>query len=104
MADAWSLYRGAGAGLDVSVTGHTEPVTPLLPGCWSHDGCFHGDSVSSSGPDLVCRWWVSAITMAISWMQGDDAAVRAHFTDVERVPKALEMTEYVTCRACLVGW
>lgn len=34
--------------------------------------------------------------MAISWLQGDDAAVRAHFTEVERVPKALEVTEYVS--------
>lgn len=33
--------------------------------------------------------------MAISWLQGDDAAVRAHFTEVERVPKALEVTECV---------
>lgn len=48
------------------------------------------------GPDVVCRWWTSAITMAISWLQGDDMAVRAHFTEVERVPKALEMTECVS--------
>lgn len=31
--------------------------------------------------------------MAISWLQGDDAAVRSHFTKVERIPKALEVTE-----------
>ncbi|PNJ37432.1 SREBF2 isoform 6, partial [Pongo abelii] len=35
----------------------------------------------------------SAITVAISWLQGDDAAVRSHFTKVESVPKALEVTE-----------
>lgn len=46
-----------------------------------------------SGPDVVCRWWTSAITMVISWLQGDDMAVRAHFTEVERVPKALEVAE-----------
>lgn len=34
--------------------------------------------------------------MAISWLQGDDAAVRSHFTEVERVPKALEVTECVS--------
>lgn len=34
--------------------------------------------------------------MAIGWLQGDDAAVRAHFTEVERVPKALEVTECVS--------
>lgn len=33
--------------------------------------------------------------MAISWLQGDDAAVRTHFTEVERVPQALEATECV---------
>ncbi|MBV97117.1 Sterol regulatory element-binding protein 2, partial [Eschrichtius robustus] len=61
---------------------------------------------SALGPDVVCRWWTSAITMAISWLQGDDAAVRAHCTEVERVPKALEVTEsplvkavFHTCRA-----
>uniref|UniRef100_A0A8C0JLE8 Sterol regulatory element-binding protein 2 n=1 Tax=Canis lupus dingo TaxID=286419 RepID=A0A8C0JLE8_CANLU len=57
------------------------------------------------GPDVICRWWTSAITVAISWLQGDDAAVRTHFTEVERVPKALEVTDplvkavFHTCRA-----
>ncbi|XP_029811265.1 sterol regulatory element-binding protein 2 [Suricata suricatta] len=69
---------------------------------------FSSNSVlkSALGPDVICRWWTSAIGMAISWLQGDDAAVRAHFTEVERVPKALEVTESPlvkavvhTCRA-----
>ncbi|KAG3290835.1 sterol regulatory element binding transcription factor 2 [Ictidomys tridecemlineatus] len=69
---------------------------------------FSSSSVlkSALGPDIICRWWTSAITMAISWLQGDDAAVRAHFTEVEHVPKALEVTEsplvkaiFHTCRA-----
>ncbi|XP_045728371.3 sterol regulatory element-binding protein 2 isoform X1 [Mirounga angustirostris] len=69
---------------------------------------FSSSSVlkSALGPDVICRWWTSAITVAISWLQGDDAAVRAHFTEVERVPKALEVTEsplvkavFHTCRA-----
>uniref|UniRef100_A0AC11CV78 Sterol regulatory element binding transcription factor 2 n=1 Tax=Ovis aries TaxID=9940 RepID=A0AC11CV78_SHEEP len=69
---------------------------------------FSSSSVlkSALGPDVVCRWWTSAITMAISWLQGDDAAVRIHFTEVERVPQALEATEsplvkavFHTCRA-----
>lgn len=47
------------------------------------------------GPDIICRWWTSAVTLAISWLQGDDAAVHSCFTDVERVPKALEVTECV---------
>lgn len=50
---------------------------------------------SPLGPDVICRWWTSAIAMAISWLQGDDAAVRTHFTEVERVPQALEVTECV---------
>lgn len=50
---------------------------------------------SPPGPDVICRWWASAITMAVSWLQGDDAAVHAHFTEVERVPKALDVTECV---------
>ncbi|XP_069855763.1 sterol regulatory element-binding protein 2 [Dipodomys merriami] len=61
---------------------------------------------SALGPDVICRWWTSAITMAISWIQGDDAAVRSHFTEVEHVPRALEVTEsplvkaiFHTCRA-----
>ncbi|XP_029446132.1 sterol regulatory element-binding protein 2 [Rhinatrema bivittatum] len=48
---------------------------------------------SSMGSDVVCRWWTSVCTMAISWLQGDDAAVRAQFTEVERIPKPLEMSE-----------
>ncbi|XP_055993520.1 sterol regulatory element-binding protein 2 isoform X1 [Sorex fumeus] len=64
---------------------------------------FSSSSVlkSALGPDLVCRWWVSAITMAIRWLQGDDAAVRTHFTEVERVPKALEVAESALVRAVL---
>lgn len=56
---------------------------------------FSSSSVlqSALGPDLVCRWWATAVTMAISWLQGDDAAVRSHFTQLERIPKALEVTE-----------
>uniref|UniRef100_A0A6J0T4N7 Sterol regulatory element-binding protein 2 n=1 Tax=Pogona vitticeps TaxID=103695 RepID=A0A6J0T4N7_9SAUR len=56
---------------------------------------FTGDSVlrSALGPDVVCRWWSSAITMTISWLRGDDAAVKSQFTNVERIPKCLEMME-----------
>lgn len=39
--------------------------------------------------------------MAVSWLQGEDAAVRSHFTEVERVPKALEVTECVSPWALL---
>lgn len=44
---------------------------------------------------MVCRWWSAAVAMSIGWLRGDDAAVRSHFTEVERVPKSLEMSEYV---------
>lgn len=33
--------------------------------------------------------------MAIGWLRGDDAAVRSHFAEVERMPKSLEMSECV---------
>ncbi|XP_038612121.1 sterol regulatory element-binding protein 2 [Tachyglossus aculeatus] len=48
---------------------------------------------SAPGPDVTCRWWTAAVTMAIGWLRGDDAAVRSRFAEVERVPKALETTE-----------
>ncbi|XP_069508877.1 sterol regulatory element-binding protein 2 [Ambystoma mexicanum] len=48
---------------------------------------------ASSGSDSVCRWWSSVVTMAISWLQGDDAAVRVQFAEVERIPRTLETTE-----------
>ncbi|XP_009865995.1 PREDICTED: sterol regulatory element-binding protein 2 [Apaloderma vittatum] len=56
---------------------------------------FANNSVlkSALGPDVVCRWWSAAVAMAISWLRGDDAAVRSHFAEVERVPKSLEMSE-----------
>uniref|UniRef100_H0XBU9 Sterol regulatory element-binding protein 2 n=1 Tax=Otolemur garnettii TaxID=30611 RepID=H0XBU9_OTOGA len=56
---------------------------------------------SALGPDVICRWWTSAITIAISWLQGDDAAVRSNFTKVERVPNALEVTESPLVKAVL---
>lgn len=59
---------------------------PLL-GC-SLQFCF-------AGPDVVCRWWSAAVAMAIGWLRGDDAAVRSHFAEVERMPKSLEMSECV---------
>ncbi|XP_006259032.1 sterol regulatory element-binding protein 2 isoform X1 [Alligator mississippiensis] len=54
---------------------------------------------STLGPDVVCRWWSAAIAMAISWHRGDDAAVRSHFTEVERMPKALETSENALVKA-----
>ncbi|XP_067415698.1 sterol regulatory element-binding protein 2 isoform X1 [Emydura macquarii macquarii] len=54
---------------------------------------------SALGPDLVCRWWSAAITMAIGWLRGDDAAVRSRFTEVERMPKSLEVSENALVKA-----
>ncbi|NXD17369.1 SRBP2 protein, partial [Nothocercus nigrocapillus] len=54
---------------------------------------------SALGPDVVCRWWSAAVAMAIGWLRGDDAAVRLHFTEVERMPKALEMSENALVKA-----
>lgn len=58
-----------------------------LLGC-SYWFCF-------AGPDMVCRWWSAAVAMAVAWLRGDDAAVRSHFAEVERMPKSLEMSECV---------
>uniref|UniRef100_A0A8C4P441 Sterol regulatory element-binding protein 2 n=1 Tax=Dromaius novaehollandiae TaxID=8790 RepID=A0A8C4P441_DRONO len=62
---------------------------------------FASNSVlkSALGPDMVCRWWSAAVAMAIGWLRGDDAAVRLHFTEVERMPKALEMSENALVKA-----
>uniref|UniRef100_A0A8C0JGT7 Sterol regulatory element-binding protein 2 n=1 Tax=Chelonoidis abingdonii TaxID=106734 RepID=A0A8C0JGT7_CHEAB len=62
---------------------------------------FSSSSVlkSALGPDLVCRWWSAAIGMAISWLRGDDAGVRSRFTEVERMPKSLEMSENALVKA-----
>ncbi|XP_053577330.1 sterol regulatory element-binding protein 2 [Bombina bombina] len=46
--------------------------------------------LSSAGPDPICRWWGSVSYMVIGWLQGDDAAVKCHFVDVERIPKLLD--------------
>ncbi|KAM7178789.1 sterol regulatory element-binding protein 2 isoform 3-T3 [Macrochelys suwanniensis] len=54
---------------------------------------------SALGPDLVCRWWSAAIGMAVSWLRGDDAGVRSRFTEVERMPKSLEMSENALVKA-----
>ncbi|KFV68837.1 Sterol regulatory element-binding protein 2, partial [Dryobates pubescens] len=50
---------------------------------------------SALGPDVVCRWWSAAVAMAIGWLRGDDAAVRSHFADVERMPKTLETSDFL---------
>ncbi|XP_009954030.1 PREDICTED: sterol regulatory element-binding protein 2 [Leptosomus discolor] len=67
---------------------------------------FASNSVlkSALGPDVVCRWWSAAVAMAIGWLRGDDAAVRSHFAEVERMPKSLEMSEdakatFYVCKA-----
>ncbi|KFP60501.1 Sterol regulatory element-binding protein 2, partial [Cariama cristata] len=62
---------------------------------------FASNSVlkSALGPDVVCRWWSAAVAMAIAWLRGDDAAVRSHFAEVERVPKSLEMSENALVKA-----
>lgn len=44
---------------------------------------------------MVCRWWSAAVAMAIGWLRGNDAAVRSHFMEVERMPKSLETSECV---------
>lgn len=57
--------------------------------------------MKSSGSDVVCRWWTNVCSLTISWLQGDDAAVRLYFTEVERIPKSLEITENPLVKAVL---
>uniref|UniRef100_A0A8C9G6R0 Sterol regulatory element-binding protein 2 n=1 Tax=Pavo cristatus TaxID=9049 RepID=A0A8C9G6R0_PAVCR len=54
---------------------------------------------SALGPDVVCRWWSAAVAMAIGWLRGDDTAVRSRFSEVERLPKSLEMSENALVKA-----
>lgn len=73
------------------------PAGSLCP-CGGGTGCHPVPPTRDSalaGPDVVCRWWSAAVAMSIGWLRGDDAAVRSHFTEVERVPKSLEMSECV---------
>ncbi|XP_027728510.1 sterol regulatory element-binding protein 2 isoform X1 [Vombatus ursinus] len=56
---------------------------------------------SALGPDVICRWWAAAVWMAVGWLQGDDATVRSRFTEVERIPKPLEMAESSLVKAVL---
>ncbi|KAM4722176.1 sterol regulatory element-binding protein 2 [Rhinophrynus dorsalis] len=64
-----------------------------------------GSSPMLSFADPICRWWYSVSSMAIGWLQGDDASVKAHFVDVERIPKFLDSDNPLvkgvihTCRA-----
>ncbi|XP_063282430.1 sterol regulatory element-binding protein 2 [Pelobates fuscus] len=64
--------------------------------------CVFADSISSitslplgrtspvlSSADPICRWWYHVASMVIGWLQGDDAAVKSNFVDVERIPKLL---------------
>lgn len=91
----WPIARRSWRG--VPRGGWVQPAGPSTAGLVSVAAERHLILFSLPlGPDVICRWWTSAVTMAISWLQGDDAAVRAHFTEVERVPKALEVTEYVS--------
>ncbi|XP_068108893.1 sterol regulatory element-binding protein 2 [Hyperolius riggenbachi] len=45
---------------------------------------------ASSSGDPISRWWFSVASVASGWLQGDDALVKSHYVDVERIPKLLD--------------
>ncbi|XP_075689723.1 sterol regulatory element-binding protein 2 isoform X2 [Rhinoderma darwinii] len=61
--------------------------------------------LTSTSTDPICRWWYFVASMAIGWLQGDDAVVKSHYLDVERIPKLLDTENPLvkavihTCRA-----
>ncbi|XP_075430126.1 sterol regulatory element-binding protein 2 isoform X2 [Ascaphus truei] len=60
--------------------------------------------LSSAGTDPICRWWCSVSSMAIGWLQSDDAAVKSHFMDVERIPKLLDSADNPLVKAVFHVW
>ncbi|KAM9325587.1 sterol regulatory element-binding protein 2 [Gastrophryne carolinensis] len=49
-----------------------------------------GSSCMLSSYNPICRWWYSVSSLVIGWLQGDDAVVKTHYADVERIPKLLD--------------
>ncbi|KAM6306931.1 sterol regulatory element-binding protein 2-like [Podargus strigoides] len=94
-----SSWRGCGE--FSSAMEYLKLLNSFLDSMGSGAPHFAGNSVlkSALGPDMVCRWWSAAVAMAIGWLRGDDAAVKSQFTEVERMPKSLEMSENALVKA-----
>ncbi|XP_068943994.1 sterol regulatory element-binding protein 1 isoform X2 [Petaurus breviceps papuanus] len=63
-------------------------------------------SISSSmttttGTDLVAKWWASLITVVIHWLQRDDEGAESLYPMVEHMPKVLQASEKPLPRAAL---
>uniref|UniRef100_A0A8C3TNS8 Sterol regulatory element-binding protein 2 n=1 Tax=Catharus ustulatus TaxID=91951 RepID=A0A8C3TNS8_CATUS len=98
------VWDKSGCRLSVEFSGAMEYLKLLnsfLDSMGSGAPPFASNSVlkSALGPDVVCRWWSAAVAMAIAWLRGDDAAVRSHFAEVERMPKSLETSENALVKA-----
>ncbi|XP_067875493.1 sterol regulatory element-binding protein 2 [Heterodontus francisci] len=56
---------------------------------------------TTTGPDPVSKWWTSVVTFAVHWLQGDDSKAKGLCTEVERIPKSLQMSESPLPKAVL---
>ncbi|XP_074064688.1 sterol regulatory element-binding protein 1 isoform X2 [Macrotis lagotis] len=79
----------------------------LLNGCSDTAGApALNFSVSSSmttttGTDIVAKWWASLIMVVIHWLQRDDEGAETLYSMVEYMPKALQASEKPLPRAAL---
>lgn len=79
----------------------------LLKTCADTAGnCTQAFSIDSSlrrtaGPDPVSKWWASIVVFVVHWLQGDDTTAKELFTEVERIPKSLQMAESSLPKAIL---
>ncbi|GCC33358.1 sterol regulatory element-binding protein 2-like [Chiloscyllium punctatum] len=56
---------------------------------------------TTTGPDPVSKWWTAIVMFAVHWLQGDDLKAKGLSTEVERIPKSLQMSESPLPKAIL---
>ncbi|XP_043944870.1 sterol regulatory element-binding protein 1 [Protopterus annectens] len=66
--------------------------------------CFTPDTLDVIGTDPLAKWWASLITVAINWLQGDDAAAERLYPSVEQMPKSLHTAENPLPKAALFAF
>ncbi|XP_059809739.1 sterol regulatory element-binding protein 2 [Hypanus sabinus] len=70
-------------------------------GNWPQALSIESSLRNTAGPDPVSKWWTSVVAFAVHWLQGDDSTAKGLFTDVERIPKSLQMSESPLPKAIL---
>ncbi|XP_069764184.1 sterol regulatory element-binding protein 2-like [Narcine bancroftii] len=74
----------------------------LLKTCaWTGGNWTRTSSIESSlrrtvGPDPVSKWWTLIVEFAVHWLQDEDSTAKKLFPEVERIPKSLQLSEYVS--------